>query len=207
MNGYNFAEARKQRGLTQEELASLMGTSQTQIYFYESGKRDPKGEFIIRLAKTLGVSLAYLLGVESEDFERHEHLAPVMSNLKKNSEYECLDADKYQEVRDTLYEKHPRAFWLEVKGNSMNRLFPDGSLVLVDPDTKVQNGDVCAIHMKDHEAILKRIFFENDGVLLCPESYDDEYPTVFVSDISDERRKLIIIGKVISYTAPDGWRA
>ncbi len=206
MNGYNFAEARKQRGLTQEELASLMGTSQTQIYFYESGRRDPKGEFIIRLAKTLGVSIAYLLGVDSERVEKEHHLAPVISDIRTNEE-PLISASRYQEVRDVLYEKHPRSFWLEVKGNSMNKLFPDGSLVLVDPASKVQNGDICAIHMQGKEAILKRIYFEDDGVRLCPESYDNQYSNLFISDGSDERRKLIIIGKAISYTAPDNWRA
>ncbi len=207
MAGYNFATARKQRGLTQEELARLMGTSQTQITFYESGKRDPRGEFIVRLAKVLGVSLAFLLGMENEETERKEHLAPVLPNLDRTNEINPDKVSKFQEVRDTLYEKHPQAFWLEVKGNSMNRLFPDGSLVLVDPKAKVQNGDVCAIHMKEHEAILKRIYFEDNGVLLRPESYDALYPDVFVSDYSDDRRKLIIIGKIISFTAPDGWRA
>ncbi len=203
MSTYRIAEARKAKGISQQELAEAINSSQKQVHLYESGKRDPRVETMLQIARYLKTPVLYLLGLDS-DSHCNGHLLPVFNRFRSK---ELMQAEKYQEVRYVLYEKHPRAFWLEVKGNSMNKLFPDGSLALIDPDSKVQNGDVCAIHLKDSEAILKRIYFENDGVLLCPESYDDQYPNVFLSDISDERRKLIIIGKAISYTAPDGWRA
>ncbi len=206
MNGYRFADARKKRGLTQEELAVLMDTSQTQIYLYESGRREPKADFLVRLSKTLGVGLSYLLGEDLNDANQkcQEHLIPVLARLSKSNTNTA--ADRYQEVRQTLYKAHKKAFWYVVKGNSMNKLFPEGSLVLVDPMAKVQNGDVAAVKLKDHDATLRRIYFDDDGIRLCPESYDDGYGEVFISE-TDKSKNMDIVGKVVSYTAPDGWRA
>ncbi len=205
MNAYRIAEARKAQGISQQELAEALNSSQKQIHLYESGKRDPKAETVIRIAQYLNTTVSYLLGLEKQ--QSQDNTAPVYAHLIETRKEEVESADRYQEVTTTLYKAHKQAFWLVVRGNSMNRLFPDGSLVLIDPEVKVKNGEVGAIHLRDHEAILKRIYFEEDGVRLCPESYDDQYHDVFIRDVDDERRKLIIIGKVVSFTAPDGWRA
>lgn len=61
-----FAETlkkmRKERGLSQEELAERLGTSKQVISRYESGQRIPKISMAYQLAKVLGVSLEELNG-------------------------------------------------------------------------------------------------------------------------------------------------
>src|SRR3954452_20855097 len=51
-----LAIARKARGLTQSELADLVGTTQPTINRYEAGDRDPDPETVAALAKALGVT-------------------------------------------------------------------------------------------------------------------------------------------------------
>jgi Zn-dependent peptidase ImmA (M78 family) len=51
-----LAIARKARGLTQTELAELVGVTQPTINRYESGDRDPEPEVLVKLASTLGVT-------------------------------------------------------------------------------------------------------------------------------------------------------
>ncbi|MGB9661248.1 MAG: helix-turn-helix domain-containing protein [Moorellaceae bacterium] len=53
---------REQAGLTQEELAKLLGVERSTISRYESGNRDPSSEMLDRLAKFFNVSVDYLLG-------------------------------------------------------------------------------------------------------------------------------------------------
>ena len=58
---------RLERGYTQKELASLMGVSQNAIYNWENGKREPKMETLIKLAKVLKTKVLYLTSDVEED--------------------------------------------------------------------------------------------------------------------------------------------
>lgn len=55
-------ERRKQLGLSQEELAEIIGSNQKQISKYETGKNDPTGDVLIALAEALDTTVDYLLG-------------------------------------------------------------------------------------------------------------------------------------------------
>mgnify|MGYP000167037474 FL=1 len=113
-------------------------------------------------------------------------------------------------VHDTpqsLYELHSESFWLTVSGNSMNRLFPDGSLVLIDPTEEVRNGDVGVVFVNGDDATLKRVYFEDGSIRLHPESYDHEYTDRVIDGSDPDAPEVRIVGKAVSYAAPDNWRA
>ena len=65
--GERLKALRRQKHLTQKQLAELVGTQNSMISFYEIGDRIPSPEILISLATTLHVSTDYLLGLE-----RHE---------------------------------------------------------------------------------------------------------------------------------------
>ncbi len=62
--GDRLKKAREQAGLTQEELAGLIGVSRTAIARYELGEIEPKVRNLISIAEKLSVSTDYLLGVK-----------------------------------------------------------------------------------------------------------------------------------------------
>ncbi len=57
---------RKQRGLTQEVLANLIGITKTQVYRYENGSSQPTLDVIKKLAVTLSVTTDQLIFEENE---------------------------------------------------------------------------------------------------------------------------------------------
>lgn len=65
--GEHLKIARKQKGLTQNQLASLIGVQRSVISKYESGLIEPSIAQIERIADALGVSLETLLGLPSFD--------------------------------------------------------------------------------------------------------------------------------------------
>lgn len=65
--GERLRELRKQKNLTQRQLADLIGVKNSIISFYEVGDRIPSPEVIIKLASALHVSADYLLGIEKEE--------------------------------------------------------------------------------------------------------------------------------------------
>lgn len=71
IKGYIFAERLKdirlEKRLSQSELAAIVGVSQANIARWERGVQNPSGESIYELARQLGVSADYLLGLKDEE--------------------------------------------------------------------------------------------------------------------------------------------
>jgi len=62
--GKRLAAARKLRGLTQAQLAALIGESQKMVDYYERRATNVKTNVVTRLADTLKVSADELLGIQ-----------------------------------------------------------------------------------------------------------------------------------------------
>jgi transcriptional regulator with XRE-family HTH domain len=62
--GERLARMRKERGITQQEMAELLSTSQPIVSDYERGELRLHGELIVKIAGILGVSGDELLGLE-----------------------------------------------------------------------------------------------------------------------------------------------
>lgn len=58
---------RKQKKLTQTELANLLNISHGAIAMWETDKRQPDNDTLVRLANFFGVSVDYLLGVSNTE--------------------------------------------------------------------------------------------------------------------------------------------
>lgn len=64
--GERLKTRRTELGYSQHELSEMSGVSQVQISRYEVDANMPTSDAIIRLAKTLGVSADWLLGLTDE---------------------------------------------------------------------------------------------------------------------------------------------
>lgn len=65
-------ELRKERHLTQDQLAKKMGVSRSTIGMYEQGQREPEIDFITACAEFFNASTDFLLGNESGYYEDEE---------------------------------------------------------------------------------------------------------------------------------------
>lgn len=63
LRGDRLKKRRKALGYSQDDLAERVGTSQGQIWLYESGRGNPTADMLISLAKALDTSTDYLLGL------------------------------------------------------------------------------------------------------------------------------------------------
>lgn len=62
--GDRLRQLRKDRKLTQQQLAELIGVKNSVISFYEVGERTPSPDVLRKLALALHVTADYLLGIE-----------------------------------------------------------------------------------------------------------------------------------------------
>ena len=65
MFNQRLKQLRTEQNLTQKELAKHINTSQQNIGFWETGKRNPKFDMIEKLANFFNVSTDYLTGKSS----------------------------------------------------------------------------------------------------------------------------------------------
>lgn len=94
LKGERLKLVRKNKGLSQQELADMIGASKSLISCYESGKRNPSLENIISFMEIFGVSSDYLLGADNliktveNDSEKYHLLTKeeiiFINELKKN---------------------------------------------------------------------------------------------------------------------------
>ena len=90
---------RKEKGLTQKELAEKAGLPLRSIINYENEIREPNAKALVALELALGVSGAYLLGLESyPNFKPHETTDALNEFAKKYNE---LD-DEGKQVLETF---------------------------------------------------------------------------------------------------------
>ena len=64
--GKRVAAARRKRGLTQRELADLLGVSQKMVEYYERRASNVTAEVVRTLSEILGVSADELLGIKAK---------------------------------------------------------------------------------------------------------------------------------------------
>ena len=57
-------QLRKEKNISQQQLAKAVGATQKAVDFWEKGINEPKATYIINLAIFFGVSADYLLGLE-----------------------------------------------------------------------------------------------------------------------------------------------
>ncbi len=102
-----LATLRKEKGLTQQQLAEQVGLHQTQIHRYEGGTSEPSMDALRRLARALAVSVDELVFEPSErgaDEEFRQHFEALRT----------FDEDERKIARallDSLILKHEARKW------------------------------------------------------------------------------------------------
>jgi transcriptional regulator with XRE-family HTH domain len=81
--GRRLSRLRKERGLTQKELAEKIGIGHTIISDYETGRLMINGEMVARLAITLGVSADTILGLKHTDQSEATPSVRILRRLRK----------------------------------------------------------------------------------------------------------------------------
>lgn len=87
--GDRIAKLRKEKGLTQQELADLLYVKRENIAYWENGQRDIKSGQIVQIADALDTSCDYILrGIDTEqldlakDFGLNENSIQALKNTR-----------------------------------------------------------------------------------------------------------------------------
>lgn len=205
----NLKNIRKAEGLTQEHVARDLEVSLNTYRNWEQEKNNPSPENLSMLAAYFNCTVDDLIVVGSEPASGKYKMIeiPVLREIPVGVSIESLmkDTDRHERIPMELYDQYSYCFLLEVKGNSMNLILPDGALALIDyskANEAIVSGHVYALNINGYEATIKRIEVLDNGFRLLPYSTDPTYkPQVFDYGV-EGTDEIMIIGEVVWYTVP-----
>lgn len=86
--GLRIAASLQKQGMSQRELARLIGVTEAVMSRYVSGDRDPKPEVLANIATALHTTSDYLLGIENEEFSHPRIRRMIARNASAMTEQE-----------------------------------------------------------------------------------------------------------------------
>lgn len=204
----NFAtvvkQLRMERGITQEQLASMLKVSRSTIGMYETGNREPDFETCEAIADIFNVDMDYLTGRSS--VERKSPITPSsipqgfismpdMASVPLVGRIACgepITAEQNVEGVVSVPSQWRSDFALLCKGDSMEPSIKDGDLVAIHIQPMVENGEVAAVRI-DSEATLKHVYLYPNYIELRPEN--PAYQSII--KIGEEMNEVKIEGKAV----------
>ena len=195
--GKRIKELRKQKKLTQNDLSKLTGYKQNPISSHENGTRGIDEIDIMNYCEALGVTPTDLFQKEPQPqletlpVKKIPVVSQISAGLPIYSEENLID---YTYIATKNLSADKELFGLKVSGDSMDKEFKDGDVVIVEKDAVVENGQIAVVQINGYNATVKRVRYEKDRIILIPESNNPaHYPQVYSQD--DEVK---IIGRVVA---------
>jgi transcriptional regulator with XRE-family HTH domain len=102
--GKRLKMLRKQKGLTQKELAAKLDIGFSQFNKYECGIHIPPAEKLIELSRILNVSLDYLL--TGNEIDTSMHNLRLIERMQKLQDFQEKDIEAILNVMDAMILKH-----------------------------------------------------------------------------------------------------
>ncbi|MEJ7208528.1 LexA family protein [Staphylococcus capitis] len=190
---------RKELNLTLEQVGDLVGVGKSTVRKWETGDiENMKRDKIVKLAKALRVSPSYIMGIEEEQPQLETlpvKKIPVVSKISAGlpiySEENLID---YIYFATNKLNSDKEEFGLKVSGDSMDKIFQDGDIVVVEKDSVVENGQLGVVMVNGYNATVKRVRYNGNQIILIPESNNQShYPQVYGNN--DEVK---VVGRVVA---------
>lgn len=187
------------RDVTASQISRATGISKSVLSMYLSGKNEARQNNLYTLAVALNVTEPWLMGFDvpmERDVHRVDAIeaqaVPLIGSIacgtptQANEEFEAyvrvgarIDCD----------------FCLRANGDSMvGARINDGDIIFIRSQPSVNNGEIAAVIIDD-QATLKRVYLENNKLVLMAEN--PKYaPLIYVGE---ELNSIRILGKAVAF--------
>lgn len=212
--GKTLKTLRNSRNISATKLSEDLNIHRGSLSNWETGRRTPDSEMLLKIANYFNVSVDYLLGNDTDDTDLF-NLKGDVRFLKKVKDNEMvkipvlgairaglpLYADEniidYEYVHQEELMMGEETFFLEVKGDSMiNARIYDGDRVRIRKQNHLDNnGDIMAVRVNGDEATLKRVYLQENGIALISEN--PKYAPMFYPASEIESGYVEIIGRAM----------
>ncbi len=172
--GRVIKQLRSDKGLTQTQLGDSIGVASGNISRYESGINAPDFDRLEPLADALGVSVSDLFAMaETGNVETAPEIkgtVPLISWVQAghwNDVIDNLHPGEGERI-STTYRVRKHTYALRVRGDSMEPKFPDGAILIVEPDENPEPGAYVIVRHNGGEATFKQLMLDGNTRYLKP---------------------------------------
>ncbi|MDT9598648.1 LexA family transcriptional regulator [Sphingosinicella rhizophila] len=171
--------------VTQAALAQVTGLNQSAISNILKGSRRVKVEEADLIYSFLGISRTPSV-----------QMVPVIGLASAGNWKEAIIAPPGGMMPVPSKAAGRKAFAVEVKGDSMDRIIPDGGFAIVDPEqTQLFNDKVYLIQNEEHDAQVK--LYRSNPARFEPVSSNELHKTIYLGE-----QVVRVIGRVVWQGAP-----
>lgn len=213
--GAKIKELRKNAEMDVDQVGAVIGKSGKTISAWEVGRGEPDGAELLALCRLFNVDVTAFYAcatpiIESSDFVE----VPIYGSIAAGTPIEMIEIEDTFPIARSIIERlngftedgDLSLFLLKVKGESMNRILPNGCYAVIKPCNEIdRDNQPYAICVNGYDATIKRVHKLANGFELVPDSTDPTYrPQIF--DYNEPGTEIItIIGRVIYYVLPFDW--
>lgn len=195
----NLTLLRKEKGLTQKDVADHLGISRQAYANYEAQNREPDINTLKLLSEFFGVTIDYILGNENSRSKTKGIKIPVYGTVAAGIPMEAItDIEDYEEISEDLARTGEFAA-LKIKGDSMEPRMMEGDVVIVRIQNTIENGEIAVVMVNGDAATCKKIKKTPEGVMLVP--LNPSHEPMFYSNKDIEQLPVRIFGKVVELRA------
>lgn len=179
--GANIKRLREQHGLTQEQLGKMVDVSRSTITQWERGWTTPRMGNVQLLAGALGVSTADIIADELppsnaiKPATAKPAYAPLLGRVHAGK---AQEPDVLQDAVPVPYEiikRHPQGYFLQVEGDCMDNVYPEGCYILIDPEQCPSNGSIAVVSIDGADYVMRRLYRGANTLILSPDSHNAEH--------------------------------
>lgn len=190
----NINRLRKNRNLTQQELAESLELGKTTVSQWESAQKLPNAASIEKISLFFQIPSSALFEEGNGQYVSLERLVhvPVAGKVSCGNGTMVIEEIEAYEATPEQWLQGGSYFYLRAQGDSMiNARISDGDLLLLREQREIENGEIAAVLIND-KLYLKRVYIQEGTMVLQSENSD--YSPIVVS--SDDSTTIFILGKL-----------
>ena len=180
----NLPKYREHQGLTQEQLAQLVGVKQSTVGMWENGTNSPRAKTLEKIAEILNVTVNDLMySTNAEPFSYNTSRVikiPIYGYIPAGVPMEAIeDIIDYEEAPEEWTIGGKEFFGLKIKGDSMEPEYRNGDIIIFLRQSDCENNEDCAVAINGDDWTFKRVEKMSNGILIKPlnPSYESRFFT------------------------------
>lgn len=202
----NIRKFRTDADLTQAKLADLVGVTRATVTQWETGWSQPRMGAVEKLSEVLGVSMSELVddsnikrvpGAITPTEPRKAYL-PLLGKVHAGDAQEPQVFDERISLPYEVWERHRDGYFLQVEGQCMSKIYPEGSYILIDPMQRPTNGSIAVVSIDGTDYVMRRLYKGSSVLVLSPDSWEAGYEDIV---IAGDDHTVEFVGSVVWFQA------
>lgn len=195
--------------ITQEALSRIAGVAPSSVNGWRNGAV-PRKNAIERMCQALEITRDDIMsdefGLAAKEHGRvpsgaklptepRPAYAPLLGRVHAGDACEPDVIDDRIPIPYEVRVAHPHGYFLEVEGDCMSRVYPEGCHIYIDPAQQPRNGSVAVVSIDGADYVMRRLYNTGRTIVLSPDSWSDRYEDIVIT--AEDERTVEYVGTVV----------